>query len=258
MKLTVLTENTSNKEGIYAEHGLSLYIETGSIKLLFDMGQTDLFAKNAETLGIDLKAVDIAIISHGHYDHGGGLETFFKLNEKAPVYINQNAFGPHYNGTQKYIGLDVSLKDNPRLIYTKDFFRISDSLCLFSYNEKERKNSFESFGLMKKSGNDFVPDDFCHEQYLLIEENSKRIVISGCSHKGIIDIVDWTKPDVLVGGFHFSKMPLGDELKSAAEKLNSYKTAYYTCHCTGTDQFNFMKNYIKELKYISCGEKYSI
>ncbi len=258
MKLTVLVENTTKKDNISAEHGLSLYIETGSHKILFDMGQTDMFAKNAKELGISIEDVDIAIISHGHYDHGGGLKPFLELNKKAPVYINQNAFLPYYNNAQKYIGLDTSLKNDPRLIYTKDFWRISDGLCLYSHNEKKPNNSFGNFGLTKKIEDRFVPDDFKHEQYLLIEENGKRILLSGCSHKSIIDIVDWTLPDVLVGGFHFSKMPLDDELKKAAIKIGSYKTSYYTCHCTGIEQFEFMKKYIKDLYYISSGNEYLI
>ena len=61
-------------------------------------------------------------------------------------------------------------------------------------------------------------------------------------------------PDVLVGGFHFSKMPLGDELASAANELGAYKAAYYTCHCTGTAQFEFMKKYINDLHYLSAGQ----
>jgi len=258
MKITVLTENTSSKKGIEPEHGLSLYIEANGKKILFDMGQTDLFAKNAKELGTDLEDVDLAIISHGHYDHGGGLETFLGINKKAPVYINKNAFGPHYNGTEKYIGLDASLKGNERLIYTDGKFVISDGFVLDSYNEKERKNSFGSFGLKEKRGDSFIPDTFEYEQYLLIDENGKRTVISGCSHKGILDIVAWTRPDVLIGGFHFSKMPLGDGLKKAAIDLGAYKTKYYTCHCTGIDQFEFMKKYINDLYYISAGDSFIV
>ena len=68
----------------------------------------------------DLADVDIAVLSHGHYDHGGGLATFLELNKNAPVYINRHAFEPHFNGTEKYIGLDTSLSNHPRLVYTKE------------------------------------------------------------------------------------------------------------------------------------------
>ena len=85
MRITSIVENTSHT-GLSVEHGLSLYIERkdGQV-ILFDMGQTSLFAQNAEQLGLSIPAVDTAIISHGHYDHGGGLRTFLSLNDKARI-----------------------------------------------------------------------------------------------------------------------------------------------------------------------------
>lgn len=236
------------------EHGLSLYIETHNKCILFDMGQTDLFLKNAKNLGINLSAVDVAIISHGHYDHGGGLKNFLEINSHAPVYIHKDAFLPHYNGNEKYIGLDLSVKNNPRLIFTSDKHEVYPGITLFSCNSNTKTNDFGSFGLTEKTDYGFIPDDFRHEQYLLIEENGKRILISGCSHKGISNIVSWFEPDVLVGGFHFSKMPLDSNLEAAAQALNSHRTKFYTCHCTGIEQYSFMKKYMSHLNYLACGD----
>ena len=106
---------------------------------------------------------------------------------------------------------------------------------------------------MVKDGR-LLPDDFRHEQYLLAEENGKRILFSGCSHKGILNIEDWFRPDVLIGGFHFSKLPADDTLAGYARKLDFYETAYYTCHCTGEPQYAFMKKNMRNLHYISTGE----
>ena len=85
MKITSLVENTTADPRLGKEHGLSLYIEAAGKTLLFDMGQSGLFAQNARTLGLDLAKVDLAVLSHGHYDHGGGLTHFLELNKTAPV-----------------------------------------------------------------------------------------------------------------------------------------------------------------------------
>lgn len=258
MKIISLTENTTKRDNIIAEHGLSLYIEANGQKILFDMGQTDSFYKNALTLGIDLSEIDIAILSHGHYDHGGGLKQFLEINKKAPVYINAKAFEPHFNGTEKYIGLDITLKDSSRLVYVENDKIIDTYMGIFSCNDRERPDFLGSFGLTKRVGNELVPDDFTHEQYLLIKENEKRILISGCSHKGILDIVNWFEPDYLVGGFHISKINNECELDRIASALDSHKAHYYTCHCTGQAQYEYLKTRMKYLEYLSCGEEINI
>lgn len=254
MKIVALTENTTETADIAAEHGLSLYIEANGQKILFDMGQTESFYKNAITLGISLSEVDIAILSHGHYDHGGGLKKFLEINKKAPVYISEKAFEPYYNGTEKYIGLDIFLKSNPRLVYVKNEEIINTNLAIYSCNNKERPNFLGSFGLTKKIDEAFIPDDFAHEQYLLIEDNGKRILMSGCSHKGIIDIVNWFEPDFLVGGFHLSKITENAVLDKIADALSSHNTQYFTCHCTGEIQYEYLKKKINRLEYLSCGK----
>lgn len=258
MKIVSLLENTAARADVQAEHGLSLYIETGKHRILFDMGQTTLFAKNAEALGVDLAKVDLAVLSHGHYDHGGGLATFLEINQSAPVYVSDNAFLPHFNGTEKYIGLDTSLNGHPRLVLVQDELTIGDGLTLHTCNGRQRRHNLGSFGLTERVGDAFIPDDFRHEQYLLIREGERRVLISGCSHKGILDIVEWFEPHVLVGGFHFSKMPLDGTLTVAAKVLDAHATTYYTCHCTGTEQYKYMKQYMKNLHYLACGERVEV
>lgn len=258
MKITSLVENTSSREDIRAEHGLSLYIEANGRRILFDMGATDLFAENAERLGIDLSLVDIAILSHGHYDHGGGLRRFLQINSHAPVYLRREAFLPHYNGSEKYIGLDSSLIDERRLIFCADGQKIDGGATLYG-SLPSREHYLGAFGLKEKIGECFVDDDFRHEQYLLITEGERRVLISGCSHKGVVDLASFFEPDVLVGGFHLSKLDVGDErLQSAATALGSLNTEYFTCHCTGLEQYEFMKTTMKNLHYLSAGESIEI
>ncbi|MBO5796723.1 MAG: MBL fold metallo-hydrolase [Clostridia bacterium] len=257
MRITALVENTTAVPGIGAEHGLSLYIETGDRKILFDMGQTDLFAQNAEKLGIDLSAVDIAVLSHGHYDHGGGLPRFLELNGHAPVYVSRHAFFPHYNG-EKYIGLVPALQENPRLRPVGETASIAPGLTLHSCNERDKVCNTVYDHLTVEQEGVRMSDDFCHEQYLLIEEAGKRVLVSGCSHKGILNIAAWFSPDVLVGGFHFSKRPLDESLIADAKRLNDTSTVFYTGHCTGEAQFEFMKSHMERLFYLSTGKTITI
>ncbi|MBR5218445.1 MAG: MBL fold metallo-hydrolase [Clostridia bacterium] len=252
MKIICLAENTSACNGIGAEHGLSLYIEFKNHKILFDTGQSDLFAKNAEKLGVDLSEVDFAVLSHGHYDHGGGIAKFFEINKRAPLYISGKAFEPYFHGADRYIGLDISLQSSNRLIFTDKTAQIDKGIKLYTHIG-ERKYNMGSMGLTVKQGGEYIPDDFCHEQYLLLEEAGKRVLISGCSHRGIIDIVNFFKPDVAVGGFHFSGLPADKKLEEFAKELGGGNTEFYTCHCTGVEQFEFMKKYMSRLFYISGG-----
>ncbi len=254
MEITVLAENTAVSDSIGSEHGLSLYIKANGKNILFDMGQTDLFAKNAQKLGIDLSDVDIAVLSHGHYDHGGGLACFLTINKKAPIYVNEHAFEPHYNGTSKYIGLDRSLCSHERIVFTSSKHSICQNITLYPA-VCDITGRFTSAGLTRYHDGEYIPEDFCHEQYLEIIENNKKYLFSGCSHRGITNIVNAFTPDILIGGFHLSKHPLDDDLTAYAEYLDSFGTEYYTCHCTGEAQFEFLKRRMKKLHYIGSGER---
>ena len=263
MKITALIENTT-KEDLQTEHGLSLYIETEKHKILFDSGQGRLFAENAKKLGKDLSKADIMILSHGHYDHGGGLKTFLELNDHAPVILSSEAFGDYYNARDKYIGLDKSLKDEKRLVFVDADRQIDDELYIYAGCIRKKVEFMGAAGLQMKKMDVMLPDFFDHEIYLMINESGaaggngesgsgKKVLISGCSHKGILNIVEWFRPDVLIGGFHFSNMALDDTLKGYAERLNGYDITYYTCHCTGTEQYEFMKKSMSRLNYLSEG-----
>lgn len=215
-------------------------------------------------MAIDLDAVDLVVLSHGHYDHSGGLERFLARNDHALVYLNRDAFAPHYHGTEKSIGIAPALAGSERLVPVGDDYVLDEGLSLHTCNGWRTVVPIDSFGLQMVDGGKLVPDDFRHEQYLLVKDGDRTILFSGCSHKGILNIVDWFRPDILVGGFHFKKLdpadPIGrDRLEKAAELLLPYPTRYYTGHCTGLEQYEFLKDRMGErLSYLSTGRSVTL
>ena len=249
MKLVTLMENTTACDNLRCEHGLSLYLETGDHKILFDAGQSSAFAENAEKLGVDLREVDFAVLSHGHYDHGGGLERFLEINKTAPVYISSHAFEPHYSANG-YIGLDLQLQGGEQLRPVAEETVLAEGITLYQLDVVPA----DTAGLEMEEQGQRKPDDFRHEQYLQVEEGGKRILISGCSHKGILQIMEAFRPDILVGGFHFMKITEEAKLAEAAKKLLEYDTIYYTGHCTGLTQYAYLKSVMgDQLHYIATG-----
>ena len=95
-RITVLVENTAGGQGLLAEHGLSFWIEIGSRRILFDTGQSEILFHNAQVLGIDLGTVDAIVLSHGHYDHVGGLRRMLEMAPAVPVYLHPQALEPKF------------------------------------------------------------------------------------------------------------------------------------------------------------------
>ena len=255
MKITTLIENTTLSPALTAEHGLSLFVETDRSRFLFDAGQSGAFADNADKLGVDLRTADFAVLSHGHYDHGGGMLRFLDRNRRAKLYVSRHAFAGYCNGTQKYIGLDHRLRESARLVLTGDNHTIAPGITLQSCNDLPRAVPTDPFGLTERVGQFFLPDDFRHEQYLLVQEGDRRVLFSGCSHKGILNILSWFRPDVLVGGFLFKSMdPLSPQLRAWGEAMAKFDTVFYTGHCTGEMQFEVLKEILGDrLHAISTG-----
>ena len=238
MKVHVLIENTTSRGDLVAEHGLSLLIETeAGLRLLFDAGATPAFAENAVRMGADLATVDVAVLSHGHNDHGGGLGRFMELNTQAAVWVTPHAFDAHYNANGREIGLPQAWKACSRFcVATQDSVALAPGVSLCRATEMPMLYSAEGAGMKAVVHGRLVVDDFRHEQYLFIEEKGKKVLFSGCSHRGILNIATYFKPDVLVGGFHYMRChAVADaaRLQQAAQLLLALPTQYYTGHCTG-------------------------
>lgn len=261
MVVKTLVENTAVSNRFLSEHGLSLYIETGKYKLLCDLGASGLFLENAQKLGINIEEIDFVIISHGHYDHGGGLAEFLKHNKKAEVFVHHKAFNNYYsmhpNGSLKYIGLDNELKEHRRIILTADRFFIAEGIEVFSNVKGEKLCSCANKTLFMEHENTTVKDKFLHEQNLVVREGTSTCLFAGCSHRGIVNILDSFitikgKPaDYVFGGFHlFNPSLLQSEPEELICKVGEYLkntgALYYTGHCTGEAPFNMLKNIMGE------------
>jgi 7,8-dihydropterin-6-yl-methyl-4-(beta-D-ribofuranosyl)aminobenzene 5'-phosphate synthase len=274
MKITALIENTACSGALAAEHGLSLYIEAAGKKVIFDTGESGTFAENAETLGVDLDSVDFAVLSHGHYDHGGGLRTFLSKNRLAMIHLRQSAFDRHYSqlpDTLRYNGLDETLLPNARFIFTDPICVIDEHFSLFSevpaYEPRYVSNSVQ----MELLDGRLQPDRFVHEQNMVVEENGKYVLVAGCAHCGIYNIIRRFRelyrrdPDAVVGGFHLMipslKKPLPDsDIDALADKLKAMTaTRFYTCHCTGQYAYERLRSSMgDQVDYLSGGRTVEI
>ena len=243
MRIVTLIENTTTDEQLRSEHGLSLYLEIEQRKILFDAGQTSAFADNAKKLGVDLRAVDTAVLSHGHYDHGNGFARFLAENSTACIYASHAAFEQHLNKDNRDIGLNPALKDSHRFICVDQGIDLGDGITLLCATSMACVEPIEDYGLKVCRNSMAEPDDFSHELYLLVQEEGKRICITGCAHMGIVNIISWLDPDVVVGGFHFKPVsPESEKLLDAAKAMAKTDRLYYTGHCTGEEQFSVLKH----------------
>lgn len=280
MRITSLVENTSHI-GLPVEHGLSLFIELiDGRKILFDMGQSALYADNANRLGLSVSDVDMAIISHGHYDHGGGLSHFLVTNHKAPVYIQRDAFRPHYSlrdTGMHFIGIDPELAADSRVVLCDDQTVVSDQIILFSDVEGQccypvgNRLLYMSPDGISNGKKPYLHDNFCHEQNLIVEENHKTVLFAGCAHCGIVNILRRSieilghAPTHVFAGMHLIKSGLsGLDEDSFIRDLSGYlqlyqRCKYYTMHCTGTTQYEMLRNLMgDQIEYLACGDSVMI
>lgn len=275
MKIINLIENTEGNPSCAFEHGLSFYIETSKHKVLLDLGQTDNSIKNARALGVDLKAVDTVVLSHGHYDHSGGIMAFSKINDKADIYMQESAGGQQYaddgrlavGDRYRYIGIDRDILKLPQVRLLQGDHVIDDELELFTIKNRTHMLPFTNKRLLIKTEEGFIPDDFIHEHFLVIKDKNLVVLMSGCAHNGILSILDAYKekygglPDVVISGFHlmmkrdYRESEL-EEIRAIAKELKAYKAKFYTCHCTGVPAFDEMKRIMgDQLEYVHSGEE---
>ncbi len=249
IKITTLVENRTYKRDLLAEHGLSFLIETESKKILLDVGQTDAFLKNAQVLGINICDVDFLVLSHGHYDHTGGLEAFLKVNSTAIIYFKKELLIPKYND-DRFIGLKINFDlIKNRIIYVNEIIELDNGIFIFPEIPivNELDTHFNHFNILIDGK--MCSDDFSDEVFLAVEYCNKISVISSCSHRGISNILNkvisyFGLPiNLVLGGYHIKQCD-SNQFEFLVEYMHLIKPELLgVCHCTGVDKFAALVKY---------------
>jgi 7,8-dihydropterin-6-yl-methyl-4-(beta-D-ribofuranosyl)aminobenzene 5'-phosphate synthase len=249
LRITTLSENTAGMDGFLGEWGLSILVESDEAKVLFDTGQSLSTVHNARLLGIDLNRIDKIVLSHGHFDHTGGLrQTLSEIGREIEVIAHPDIWQAKYATRQgeepRYIGIPFSRGEleglGARFKLTPEPVAISDSIMtsgeipmMTDYEE------IEPFLAVKADGN-FEPDTFRDDQALIIKTPPGLVVILGCAHRGIINTLYHArtlsgvkKIDSVIGGCHLMNAS-EERIRQTVDALKELGVGRLgVCHCTG-------------------------
>ena len=248
MKITTLIENLVYDKGLYAEHGLSFYIDSGYTRIVFDTGQSGLFYENSRKMGIDIRKADFLVISHGHYDHTGGISVFLEKNSLAKILIKPEAFLPKYKNNKK-IGIPVKCKVPLKRQGTlKDITEIAKNIYVFSKIKNYYKQDRHIRDFFTGPENNIEQDLFQDELFICIIKNNKLHILSSCSHLGITNIIETARRyfnlpvGSVIGGFHIKNAP-DEPVNHILNYLNEIKVENIgVSHCTGIENYFILKN----------------
>ena len=247
VQITTLSENTAGRAGLLAEWGLSVMVETGDIKVLLDTCSSFSVTHNAPLLGIDLSAIDKIVLSHGHYDHTGGLREV--LSKTGPVDIIAHPdvwdkkyirFGEHeaYIGIpfsrEELEGMGASFKLSPEPVWITNEIVTTGEIPMV-----EEYESIEANFYVKKAGK-MLPDPFSDDRALVIVTDAGLVVILGCAHRGAINtlrhaqqITGVEQVHTVVGGTHLLRASEERVLITAAAFQEMGARRVGVSHCTG-------------------------
>jgi 7,8-dihydropterin-6-yl-methyl-4-(beta-D-ribofuranosyl)aminobenzene 5'-phosphate synthase len=254
INITILIENTTHKASLKTEHGLSFWIEYGEKKVLFDTGQTESILYNAKILHIDLAKTDAILLSHGHYDHTGGLPAVLGIASKAKIYLHPAATEPKFSqkvSQVKYIGMPDSAKkaiQDRHIIWTSAPAQIFAGVSLTG--QVLRLNDYEDVGGAFFADEDCQKsDELLDDQALFIESSKGLVVVLGCAHSGVVNTLDYISSltgrnsiYAVIGGMHL----LHANHKRIANTINAFQKyevqKIVPLHCTGRKATMNLKN----------------
>ncbi len=255
MKVQILVENRTGHPACMAEFGLSVYIETGERKLLFDLGASDLFLHNAKGVRLDLEQVDTVVISHGHFDHTGGVPSFCKINRNAKIFLHEKALSEAYameNGKMEEEPCSIlwtaqqreQVRD--RLVYTAGAEWLTEDIVISGTIPGVNDSEITDIFYLKQKDGSLTEDPMDHEQFLAVRERDENgvsrgiFVFSGCSHRGVIPCLNYAKTlypgEKLLGflaGMHLYNTD-ADKRKAILMRVAGEEMEYVLpVHCTG-------------------------
>lgn len=255
INFTVLTENHAQELHILAEHGLSLYIETRNINVLFDSGESGLFYENSRTIGVELFGADAIVLSHGHHDHGNGIPVALHEASRAPLYLHKDALIRKYNKAKAHVPVYIGVSDETRKAianadnldrvgWVSDVYKIADTHILFSTGGRKKLPDGWPFTRDREEGShEHIPDRFTDEISLIIEGDYSACLVVGCSHPGILKIYKKAEKltnlpiNTVIGGSHLNSVS-DKEIKAVADFFEKRGTELYLGHCTGIMGFS--------------------
>ncbi|ACM59626.1 7,8-dihydropterin-6-yl-methyl-4-(beta-D-ribofuranosyl)aminobenzene 5'-phosphate synthase [Caldicellulosiruptor bescii] len=258
MRAKIIVNNWTFKGGYLAEHGLSILVIKDDKKILFDCGQTNAIVKNIEKMGVGFD-FDAIVLSHAHYDHIGGLKFLIERTD-CNIWVHHGFFEKKFakrEGEYKFIGENFEVLDMARFkVVNEDVYEMFDGI--FVVNVTSGKESDEFYIL--KDGR-FQSDLFLEEQSLVVKEDNKLILIVGCSHNGIENIIEKVEKCfsqsifAVIGGFH-SKDFQQDDLQRLCQFFKNkriYKLV--PLHCSGTEALIYFGNNLpNKLKVCGVGD----
>jgi len=214
--LTVLAENRVNNPKLVGEQGLSILIHTSGATLLFDTGQTDAFIKNARQLELSLQTVEAVVLSHGHYDHTGGLPSFPKTVKPAPIYCHPallNKKFREHGGALLDIGVPWEKTEvvhaGGEIVFKTHPFEIFPDIWYSGEIPRHAKFEFIDESYRQRVLESYIHDELHDDASLILNTKKGLIVLLGCGHAGVINTVKHAMPVTgqkkiyaVMGGMH--------------------------------------------------------